>query len=368
MIPELPLVPFRARILFLLVLLHLGYVHPAQVATCTVLADGREVCSSANEDIEIDKKITEGGFNIRNKYTGDNEMMNAQDLNDDDAMLDFREEDDDYEGDFDDANFDDDDYNDEGIDDFSSLEEDMDYETRYEIDSHGSCQDTNPNQCDTSAGSGLCATNPSLMHMTCPRSCILCPDQQPPNQMQEDNTWRNSALSVGLLPDFEAYEVPTSDSKHDEKCVDDDDRCPHWAEHGECQNNPGYMLVGCPKSCNQCPKSVVSLEIENRSRAIYDVAMEYGTGYWFLVKGEPQTCAGVKKLETIEKLKETMIYLRDVIIPYRKYDKVRNDCVNRNTNCAFWAVIGQCESNTDYMAHECAPSCQTCHLLLDIKA
>jgi len=358
MIPKLPLVPFRARVLFLFVLVHSGHVHPAQVATCTVLADGREVCSSADEDIEIDEKITEGGFNMRNKGTGDDEMINAQDLNDDDAMLDFRTEDDDYEDYFNGSNFDNGDYSDEG----------MDYETRYEIDSHGSCQDTNPNQCDSNAGSGLCATNPDLMHMTCPRSCILCPDQQPPYQLQDDNTWRNNALSAGVLPDFHLHVVPTSDSKQDEKCVDDDDRCPFWAEHGECQNNPGYMLVGCPKSCNKCPKSVVSLEIENRSRAIYDTAMEYGTGYWFFVKGEPQTCAGVKKLETIENVKETMIYLRDVIIPYRKYDKVRENCVNRNTNCAFWSVIGQCESNTDYMTHECAPSCQTCHLLLDIKA
>lgn len=31
--------------------------------------------------------------------------------------------------------------------------------------------------------------------------------------------------------------------------TDNDPRCRDWAEHGECQNNPNYMLNNCQKSC-----------------------------------------------------------------------------------------------------------------------
>ena len=30
--------------------------------------------------------------------------------------------------------------------------------------------------------------------------------------------------------------------------------CPSWARRGECQRNPGYMLVYCKKSCRVCGK------------------------------------------------------------------------------------------------------------------
>jgi hypothetical protein len=28
--------------------------------------------------------------------------------------------------------------------------------------------------------------------------------------------------------------------------------CATWAKQGECQKNPGWMLKGCPLSCNEC--------------------------------------------------------------------------------------------------------------------
>merc|ERR1711931_592769 len=30
-------------------------------------------------------------------------------------------------------------------------------------------------------------------------------------------------------------------------CVDDDPNCPSWADGGECENNPDWMLVHCKK-------------------------------------------------------------------------------------------------------------------------
>lgn len=35
-------------------------------------------------------------------------------------------------------------------------------------------------------------------------------------------------------------------------CIDRNSRCAEWADRGECQKNPNYMLVWCRKSCRQC--------------------------------------------------------------------------------------------------------------------
>ena len=41
-------------------------------------------------------------------------------------------------------------------------------------------------------------------------------------------------------------------------------------------------------------------------------------------------------------------------------------CRNMHEDCTFWAAIGECESNQDWMQTNCAPACQTCELL-DIR-
>jgi len=35
-------------------------------------------------------------------------------------------------------------------------------------------------------------------------------------------------------------------------CADENQFCSFWAADGECQNNPGYMLFHCAKSCGAC--------------------------------------------------------------------------------------------------------------------
>eukprot|EP00633_Aureoumbra_lagunensis_P004346 CAMPEP_0197316904 /NCGR_PEP_ID=MMETSP0891-20130614/44775_1 /TAXON_ID=44058 ORGANISM="Aureoumbra lagunensis, Strain CCMP1510" /NCGR_SAMPLE_ID=MMETSP0891 /ASSEMBLY_ACC=CAM_ASM_000534 /LENGTH=503 /DNA_ID=CAMNT_0042806615 /DNA_START=78 /DNA_END=1589 /DNA_ORIENTATION=+ len=35
-------------------------------------------------------------------------------------------------------------------------------------------------------------------------------------------------------------------------CLDESNLCPYWAEHGECEVNPDYMLRKCPMSCKIC--------------------------------------------------------------------------------------------------------------------
>jgi ShK domain-like len=44
-------------------------------------------------------------------------------------------------------------------------------------------------------------------------------------------------------------------------------------------------------------------------------------------------------------------------------DKVGDMCRNKHQSCAYWAVLGECESNPSYMKLNCAPVCFTCEEL-----
>ena len=35
-------------------------------------------------------------------------------------------------------------------------------------------------------------------------------------------------------------------------CSDSDERCAAWERAGECEENPGYMLAACARSCGSC--------------------------------------------------------------------------------------------------------------------
>ena len=39
-------------------------------------------------------------------------------------------------------------------------------------------------------------------------------------------------------------------------CEDNHKWCKWWAGNGECKKNPSWMLVNCPKSCDQCGRPV----------------------------------------------------------------------------------------------------------------
>merc|ERR1719193_1547625 len=79
-----------------------------------------------------------------------------------------------------------------------------------------------------------------------------------------------------------------------ERCVDDNIMCHDWAQLGECDNNPQYMLESCRPSCGVC--------------------------------GAPP-----------------------------------EGCVDGNDDfCPQWADAGECEANPSYMLQSCKLSCDAC--------
>jgi hypothetical protein len=58
---------------------------------------------------------------------------------------------------------------------------------------------------------------------------------------------------------------------------DTHDSCSYWADMGECESNPGYMLVGCKTSCDRVK---AALEVRYIYRA-YMYGMDIGQA-WLL--------------------------------------------------------------------------------------
>jgi hypothetical protein len=108
-------------------------------------------------------------------------------------------------------------------------------------------------------------------------------------------------------------------------CEDTDEGCELWATEGECYNNPGYMLTGCPKACNLC----VSGEDE------YGIAQKR---YAHFLREVDQAVLDMKayfaKLRQDTNATEAMLELLD-------------NCKNRNEACARWKVQGECEAVSD---------------------
>ena len=55
---------------------------------------------------------------------------------------------------------------------------------------------------------------------------------------------RSGSVSWLLVFSLHAY-------SHDQ-CKDLNASCSDWAEKGECEKNPGYMLDNCKLSCGKC--------------------------------------------------------------------------------------------------------------------
>jgi prolyl 4-hydroxylase len=133
-----------------------------------------------------------------------------------------------------------------------------------------------------------------------------------------------------------------------------------WADAGECNANPRYMMVYCVKSCNVCHyKGDLAELIQTRLDAKAEEDEEKAK--------LDKTKYGVEQVLSDDKTKkaynEMIDYIENVVMVEEKYKNIREDCKLRSENCAFWAATGQCEETRDYMITQCAPVCKTCELL-----
>lgn len=193
------------------------------------------------------------------------------------------------------------------------------------------CKDVHP-RCPIWKDLGECEENPRDMRRYCRLSCNHCGG--------------------------------ASDVDDSNLCADDDAQCPFWASKGECIANPNYMQKNCAKSCDTCDKrgkkkakpkkdAGDNSEVSRPEQLILD---------WTETVGIRQTATGSEKQQTIDKIKASKLYWEKEAteaLPADLLDK----CRNQNELCSFWAVLGECEKNSAYMATNCGPACNTCHLI-----
>lgn len=245
-----------------------------------------------------------------------------------------------------------------------------------ECDVEGNC-DTHE-RCLTWAGDGECYRSTSYMRRTCP---VSCRDMQTPNRNECKDLHENCPVWVEDAECESNYEVKlycplscgrcnaksndaskkarvseTASTKNKagkpELCQDGHENCSGWADMGECDKNPNYMLSNCKKSCGVC-KTAVDDEPEDPSTILKRTAKF----------GIIQTAAGDKKEKTLDVVKSTLEYMEKSDDFLTLPEKLRNNCKNNNELCSFWAAIGECSNNMAFMKVQCAPACQSCHLI-----
>nr|XP_006819343.1 PREDICTED: uncharacterized protein LOC102810139 [Saccoglossus kowalevskii] len=114
-------------------------------------------------------------------------------------------------------------------------------------------------------------------------------------------------------------------------CIDLNQRCEHWASIGECQKNPEYMLQHCKKSCDQCEEEITTLQTLTEEPITPPLP--------------PFSTAGP---------------ITPPLPPKPTTEEPLGDCIDLNPNCAYWASIGECQKNPEYMLQSCKKSCDQC--------
>ena len=102
--------------------------------------------------------------------------------------------------------------------------------------------------------------------------------------------------------------------------------------------------------------SEASPELASPSEKIQDAALGGDMG-------EAQVIDPVYANEILNLIQEASAYMKNEVAVEAKYASLREICVNKHALCAFWAALGECESNPGYMKVNCGPICKSCEML-----
>lgn len=184
-----------------------------------------------------------------------------------------------------------------------------------------------------------CETNNALKRY-CKLSCGTCEYSGKKDSIRKDGRQERRKTLAG------------TNTEQKDLCKNNHESCSGWASMGECENNPVYMLSNCKESCGLC-KKVESIKVDDISRILKRTA-KFGT---------IQAVEGNKKEMTLDNVKAMLDYMEKSEEYLSLPSKIQNNCRNNNELCSFWAAIGECEKNISFMKVQCAPACQTCHLI-----
>jgi hypothetical protein len=114
-----------------------------------------------------------------------------------------------------------------------------------------------------------------------------------------------------------------------QKCKDLHENCAEWAERGECDHNPKYMLSNCPISCDSCPMTMPEY-----------IPTTFGKTQ---ILEPDKTMFGVEEMR--RHIEEQKLYMEEILALPNTTDAMREGCINQNRRCTKWALQGECDAN-----------------------
>ena len=156
---------------------------------------------------------------------------------------------------------------------------------------------------------------------------------------------------------YNGEEPPCRDT-HVEECV-------AWAHAGGCDQDRLWMHPHCPVACGVCDQLVkrvsrdeYSLEPPTILGAHSSIVDAVGARL-----GVPQQLVEGYATSIAERVEEAIEYLEYTVQVEDRYQPVRETCRTYDMKCAYWATLGECDTNQDFMNEQCAPVCFTCEQL-----
>ncbi|EYC00653.1 hypothetical protein Y032_0114g457 [Ancylostoma ceylanicum] len=272
------------------------------------------------------------------------------------------------------------------------------------------CCDQHPS-CASWAQQGECQNNPEWMLPNCPLSCHNCDSDEattdPSNKIsgggwkrevsmisesaavadgrhhshalfQSVNLWYGKSRQNGGYYEFDfvgpvhmftkqkllCRSFTVCGTGKESNCCDKHPSCASWAQQGECQNNPEWMLPNCQLSCHSC---------ETESDEPSTETSMCGTGNESNCCDKHPNCAFWARRRECKSNPDWMLpncplSCRNCGTDFDKQTtKVRqcgtgkeSECCDHHSSCAFWASKGECRKDPDWMLRKCQLSCHFC--------
>ncbi|KAL5005496.1 hypothetical protein ScPMuIL_018952 [Solemya velum] len=222
------------------------------------------------------------------------------------------------------------------------------------------CKDAHDNsdQCDKWAREGECKINPTWMLANCRRGCKTCHKSGDEPEEEEDEE------------EERADEPIKCEDKHNSL------ECKKWANKGECNHNPGWMIPNCRKSCKKCHDGSCKNIYDDKECQHWVADEECMKNPDWMGRNCKKACSlcsgddGTGSEEDTEVDIDTGTGNRDDYDRDYERDDTQNDndnedsgeCVDNHDSqeCKVWAESGHCDVNPGWMLKHCKKACGEC--------
>ena len=193
--------------------------------------------------------------------------------------------------------------------------------------------------------------NPNYNNNKCDNKHMLCSywSSKPKNE-NDNNCIQNKEFMMNECSlACQTCLVDEDDAQEDDdnnNCVDLIENCEELKEAERCFYID--VIPVCRKTCNNCV-----------AKSDYGVKQEFHPDDDD--HDNDHNNNGNHDNDQLEKLyNESIAFFENEIVYYPEFPRIRENCKNLHSLCTYWANIGECTANKDYMNNECSLACKTC--------